>query len=130
MNTSTSRLPRTVSAYIRATNAGDAAAFITCFTDGAVVDDAGREFRGIDSIRAWSEREIFAPRVTLQVLGVTDLEGETMVTTKVDGNFDRTGLPDPVVINHHFQLEADQISRLTCRLAGRDVIDGGAISAG
>ena len=119
MNTLENRLTGTVSAYIRATNSGDAAAFIACFADAAAVDDAGREFRGIDAIRAWSEREIFAPRVTLEVLGVVERSGETIVTTKVDGSFDRTGLPDPVVIDHHIQLECDRIIRLTCRLAAR-----------
>ena len=44
--------------------------------------------------------------------------GETLITTKVDGNFDRTGLPDPVVIIHHITVEGDRIARLTCRLAG------------
>jgi hypothetical protein len=33
--------------------------------------------------------------VTLEVTAVAAKGGETIVTTKVDGNFDRTGLPDP-----------------------------------
>jgi hypothetical protein len=33
---------------------------------------------------------------TLELLRVEDRDGTTVVTTKVDGNFDRTGLPDPV----------------------------------
>jgi hypothetical protein len=113
----TTTLPPTAAAYIQATNDHDSAAFIDLFAAGAVVDDAGREFRGIPAIKAWSDHDIFAAQVTLEVLGVTDRSGETVITTKVDGNFDRTGLPDPILIDHHLTLADDQIVRLTCRLA-------------
>jgi hypothetical protein len=65
------------------------------------------------------DREIFDARVTLQVMDVADRGDEVVVTTKVDGNFDRAGLPDPVVIDHHIQANGDKIIELTCRLAGR-----------
>lgn len=113
----TTQVPDTIAAYIRATNNHDAAAFIACFSEGAVVNDAGREFCGIAAIKAWSDREIFDARVTLEVIKVTNRDGATVVTTQVDGNFDRTGLPDPVIINHHITVEGDKIARLTCQLA-------------
>ena len=105
-------------AYIQSTNAHDAAAFGALFADHAIVDDSGREFRGLDAIKAWSDREIFAARVTLDVIDASERDGETVITTKVDGNFDRTGLPDPVIINHHLKVDGDKIIGLTCRLAG------------
>jgi hypothetical protein len=114
----TTQLPQTVAAYIAATNNHDAAAFIALFANGAVVDDVGREFRGLAAIKAWSDREIFDARVTLEVIDVADNDRETVLTTKVDGNFDRTGLPDPVIIDHHIAVEGDKIVSLTCRLAG------------
>ena len=52
---------------------------------------------GLDAIGAWADSDIFAPNVTLEVIHFTDRDGETVITTKVDGNFDRTGLPDPVI---------------------------------
>lgn len=113
----TTTLPETAAAYIRATNNHDAAAFIALFADGAVVNDVGRTFRGRAAIKAWSDREIFDAHVTLEVVDVVDRDGETVVTTKVDGNFDRTGLPDPLIINHHITVEGDKIACLTCRLA-------------
>jgi hypothetical protein len=115
MNT---RLPATAADYIRATNDHDAAAFIALFIVDAVVNDAGREFRGTAAIKDWSDREIFAAQVTLDVIDVADRDGETIVTTKVNGNFDRTGLPDPVIINHHITVKGGKIGGLTCRLAG------------
>ena len=113
----TMTIPQTAAAYLRATNNRESAAFIDLFADGAVVNDAGREFRGIPAIKDWSDREIFDAQVMLEVLNVTDRDGETVLTTKVDGNFDRVGLPDPVIINHHITVEDGQIVRLTCRLA-------------
>jgi SnoaL-like domain len=114
----TIQLPATDTAYIRSINDGDAAAFITLFGDGAVVNDVGREFRGLAAIKEWSDREIFAPQVTLEVIDVVEHDGETVVATKVDGNFDRNGLPDPVIINHHITVQGGKIVGLTCRLAG------------
>lgn len=114
----TTKLPPIALAYIQATNNHNAAAFIALFAGGAIVYDAGREFRGIAAIKAWSDREIMDAQVTLEVLGAADRDGEVIITTKVDGNFDRTGLPDPVIINHHITAEGGQIAQLTCRLAG------------
>ena len=104
-------------AYVRSINDHHPAAFRALFADGAVVNDAGREFRGSAAIEAWSDREIFDAQVTLEVLSSIEQDGETVVTTKVDGNFDRTGLPDPVVIDHHLTVDGDKIVALTCRLA-------------
>jgi hypothetical protein len=114
------QLPPTAEAYVRSINDHDPAAFIALFAESAVVNDVGREFRGRAAIKAWSDREIFDANVTLEVLDAADHDGETVVTTKVDGNFDRTGLPDPVVINHHVTVEGDKIVGLTCRLAGKN----------
>ena len=89
----TTKLPQPVAAYIQATNDHDAAGFIACFKDNAVVNDAGREFRGSAAIGEWSRHEIMDAKVTLEVLAVAEREDEVTITTKVDGNFDRTGLP-------------------------------------
>lgn len=113
----TTQLPPLAADYIQATNTHNAAAFRALFADNAIVDDGGREFRGLDAIKEWSDREIFAAQVTLEVLDAADRDGEAVITTKVEGNFDRTGLPDPVIINHHVKVDGDKIVGLTCRLA-------------
>jgi SnoaL-like domain len=113
----TKQLTPTAEAYVQSINEHDAAAFNALFADSAVVNDNGRELRGGAAIKDWSDREIFAPLVSLEVLDATDRDRQSVVTTKVDGNFDRTGLPDPVIINHHITAEAGKIVKLTCRLA-------------
>jgi hypothetical protein len=112
----TTQLNSTAAAYVRSINTHDRGAFLPLFDASAVVDDAGREFRGTDAIKAWSDREIFDARVTLEVLDVAGGDAETVIMTKVDGNFDRTGLPDPVIINHHIAAAGGKIVGLTCRL--------------
>jgi hypothetical protein len=107
-----------VESYIQATNNHDAAAFLGLFADNAFVDDNGRAFHGRDAIMEWSDREIFSAQVTLDVIDFDVRDSEAVVTTKVDGNLDRTGLPDPVIIDQYFTVEGGKIVGLTCRLAG------------
>ena len=104
-------------AFVRTINDGDAAGFLALFAEEARVDDAGRTIEGLDAIRQWSEREIFAVRVTMELLDHRLQEGEEVVTVKVDGSFDKTGLPDPLVMDQHLRLEGSKITRLACRIA-------------
>ena len=116
----TKQMSPTAAGYVQSINEHNRTAFNALFADGTVVNDAGREFRCRAAIKDWSDREIFDAQVTLEVLDVTDRDGETVITTKVDGNFDRTGLPDPVIINHHITAKGGKIVALTCRLAGQE----------
>lgn len=109
----------TPDAYVRSINAHDSGAFLALFDDDSFVDDNGREFRGLAAIKAWSDREIFGAQVTLKVTDVVERNGATIVTAEVDGTFDRTGLPDPVIIDFHIATRGGRIARLTCRLAGK-----------
>ena len=110
-------LPRIAADYVKAVNDHDAVAFIRLFAPDAVADDAGRVFRGIDEIKSWSDRDIFEANVVLEVLAAEDSQGDVVVTTKVDGTFDRTGLPDPLVMQHRLEIKGDKILALECRLA-------------
>jgi hypothetical protein len=76
--------------------------------------------RGTAAIKEWSDREIFDADVTFDVINVAERDGQTVVTGKVDGTFDKTGLPDPLLISHYFMLHGDKIAALTCRLAGEE----------
>ena len=105
-------LPASVAAYIAATNAFDADALIACFAEGALVNDQLRDYWGIDAIRAWAEREIVGDRVTMKVVKVVDHFGDVIVTAQVDGEYDKTGLPGPLVLAFHFVVRAGKIVRL------------------
>lgn len=98
--------------YVRAVNAGAAAEFAAGFADDAVVVDVNRELRGLDAIAEWARTDIFGAHVHLDVLDVTERPGRTIVRVKIDGTFDRTGLPDPLVMNHEFEVAEGKITTL------------------
>ncbi len=110
------KLPKPIDAYLRAVNAGDTAALLSNFAADAVVKDIGREIHGSAAIKEWAEHEIFAVNVTMTIVAAIERDGQTIVTAKIDGTFDRTGLPDPLLIDHCFIIASDQIISLTCRL--------------
>jgi len=114
------KLPKPIESYIRAINAGDADALLSSFAADVVVHDIGRAFRGIAAIKEWANREIFAVNVTLDVMDAVERDAQTIVTVKIDGTFDRTGLPDPLLMDHCFTVAGDKITALTCRLAGQE----------
>jgi hypothetical protein len=111
------KLPKPV--YIRAINTRDTDVFQSSFAPDVVVQDVGREFCDIVEIKEWASQEIFAVNVTLDVMEVAQRGGQTIVTVKIDGTFDRAGLPDPLLMDHCFTIAADKISVLTCRLAAK-----------
>ena len=105
-------LPGPVAKYLRAVNAGATDEFRASFADDAVVVDVNRELRGLDAITAWAAADIFGAHVQFDVLDVTELQGRTIVRVKIDGTFDRTGLPDPLVMNHEFKVAEGKITEL------------------
>jgi len=110
-------LPAPIALYLHATNTHDADAFQSAFATDAVVHDIGREIRGHAAIMAWAKEEIFAVNVTLELLSTAHRDSQTILTVKVDGTFDRTGLPDPLIMEHLIIRDGDKITSLTCRLA-------------
>jgi SnoaL-like domain len=105
-------LPGPIASYLRAVNSGAKEEFSTSFANDAVVVDVNREVRGLDAITAWASADIFAALVHFDVLDVTEREGRTIVSVKIDGTFDRTGLPDPLVMNHEFKVAEGKIAEL------------------
>jgi hypothetical protein len=105
-------LPWPIANYLRAVNAGAKEELPASFADDAVVVDLNRELRGLDAITTWAGADIFAVHVRFDVLDVTERPGRTVVRVKIDGTFDRTGLPDPLVMNHEFKVAEGKISEL------------------
>ena len=106
-----STLPAPVQGYIAASNAFDGDALIAWFADDALVNDR-REFWGKDAIRAWLDREIIGDKVTTNPTATAEHYGEVIVHAVTDGDYDKTGLPYPLVLTYYFTVRGDRIVRL------------------
>ena len=114
----TTHIPEPAAGFVRAVNDRDPAWLIALFAEDAVVDDAGRKIRGREAIREWAAHDIFAANVTFEVRDVSGTDGDATVTATVDGTFDRTGLPDPLIMTFRVVSKRGKIGGVTCRLAG------------
>lgn len=112
MNLDTHHLPPVIAAFIAAANKPDPQAYVDCFAEHAVVVDEGQEWTGKPAIKQWSDQYHFGANVTLEPRAVKSNGDEIVVTCKVDGDYDKTGLPDPLLLGFHFQLQDEKIVRL------------------
>jgi hypothetical protein len=108
----TKTMPSPVSAYIQATNSFDLDGFVALFDDDALVNDHRDEFIGKEQIRAWAAREIVGDHVTLRVVTQRVVGNHVALKAEVDGDFDKKGLPSPLVLAFYFSLSGGKISAL------------------
>lgn len=108
--------PEPIGEFVRAVNESDRAGFLRTFARDATVRDIGKEFSGHDAIKQWSDSEIFDVHCRFEVVDLAERDGEIVVTAKVDGTFDKTGLPDPLLFELSFALRGDKISAFSSRL--------------
>ena len=107
------KLPQPIENYVRSVNAGAPDDFAASFADDARVKDVEREIRGLDAIKEWARHDIFGVHARFDAVRVTEGNGRTVVTVKIDGTFDRTGLPDPLLMDHAFTVLDGKITELT-----------------
>jgi hypothetical protein len=105
-------LPEPVAAYIQAMNTFNLDAFLATFADDALVNDQLRDYWGKSAIREWATRDIIGDRVTMYVVKVVEHYGHAILTANVDGDYDKKGLPDPLVLAFYFSTRRDKIVQL------------------
>jgi hypothetical protein len=101
-----------VADHVAAVNAFDEDAIVATFADDALVNDAHREFWGSAAIRRWVAREMVGDKVTIEVTEVIDHHGDTIVRGRYDGEYDKTSLPDELILTNYFTLRNGKIVRL------------------
>jgi hypothetical protein len=107
------KLDKVIAEHLAAVNAFDTDAIVATFTEDAFVNDARREFRGIDAIRAWIEREMVGDKVTIDVREVVDNYGDTIVRGAYDGEYDKTNLPaGELIMSNYFGVRDGRITSL------------------
>jgi hypothetical protein len=101
-----------VAEHIAAVNAQDIDAATATFAPDAYVNDNRREFVGIDAIRRWITKEMVGDKVTIDVREVLDHHGDIIVRGAYDGTFDRTNLPDEIILTNYFSVRDGKIVSL------------------
>ncbi len=106
-------LDKAIAEHLAGVNAFDIDAIVAPFAEGAFVNDVRREFRGIDAIRAWAERELVGDRVTIDVREVVDNYGDTIVRGAYDGQYDKSALPPgELIMSNYFGVRNGKITSL------------------
>lgn len=58
----------------------------------------------------WVATEIVGDRVTIDVTEVIDHHGTTAVRGRYNGDYDKTNLPDELILTNYFVIEDDAIT--------------------
>jgi hypothetical protein len=106
-------LPQVVAEYTAAVNAFDDDRIVATFASDAYVNDDRREIWGIEAIRKFIAKEIVGDRVSMEVREVVDHYGDIIVRAKYEGDYDKTNLPEELIMTNYFSLRDGKIISLT-----------------
>jgi ketosteroid isomerase-like protein len=105
-------LPPIVAEHIDAVNAHDTDRIVNTFARDAYVNDNSREIWGTDAIRKFMNKEFTGDHVTMEVREVLDHNGEIIVRAKYDGTYDKTSLPEELIMTSYFTIHDGNITSL------------------
>lgn len=105
-------LPAAIADHIAAVNRFDLDAVMATLAPEILVNDVAREFWGTEHVRAWILKEMIGDHVTLEPVEVVDNAGMYAVRCKFDGDYDKTNLPDPLIMTNYFRVVDDKIVTL------------------
>jgi SnoaL-like domain len=105
-------LPAIVAEYIAAVNDFDTDRIVATFAPDAYVNDNRREIWGTESIRAFFAKEFVGDHVTMEVREVIDHYGDILVRACFDGTYDKTNLPDELVMTSYFGIRDGRITSM------------------
>jgi ketosteroid isomerase-like protein len=105
-------LPHIVAEHIDAVNSHDTDRVVNTFTHDAYVNDNRREIWGADAIWKFVHKEFTGDQVTMEVREIIDHHGEIIVRAKFDGTYDKTNLPEELVMTSYFTISDDKIASL------------------
>ena len=101
----------------RRLNAHDADAILTSFAFDAYVSAQRGEYVGTDAVRRFIQLEIVDDNVTMAVREVVAHHGDTILRVLYDGDYDKTNLPEEVVLSNYFSVRDGKIISLIIRLS-------------
>jgi hypothetical protein len=101
-----------IAEHIRAINSFDVDAIMATFAPDAYVNDDRREIRGAAAIRDWVKKGIVGDHVTIEPVEVLDHYGDTIVRGRYEGDYDKTNLPDVLIMSNYFSVRDGKIVSL------------------
>jgi hypothetical protein len=107
------QLPAVVAEHIAAVNALDTERIVATFAPDAYVNDNRREIWGTGAIRDFMAKEFVGDHVTMDVREVIGHYGDVIVRARYDGTYDKTNLPDELVLTSYFSVRDNKIVSLT-----------------
>ena len=105
-------LPAIVAEHIAAVNAFDTERIVATFAPDAYVNDNRREIWGTEAIRAFMAKEFAGDRVTMEVREVIDHYGDIIVRARFDGTYDKSNLPEELIMTSYFGIRDGKIISL------------------
>ncbi|PNQ82873.1 nuclear transport factor 2 family protein [Paenibacillus sp. F4] len=109
-------LPSAVETYFTSANKSQLEVLTSAFDKDALILDNHREIKGMEAIKSWCEAEILGPNVTFEIVDMDDSNNTIVVIAKVDGDFDKSNLPDPLLLKHQFIVNNNKIKELIITL--------------
>ncbi len=114
----TTKLTGVIAEYVDAVNASDLDAIVATFASDAYINDGRREIRGRDAIRRFAEKEVVGDHLSMDVTEVIQQHGQSIVRARYDGTYDKTNVPDPLILTSYFTVQDNKIvSQITILVA-------------
>lgn len=105
-------LPKPVAQFVQAANTGDLAQLLPAFVEDAIVNDQLCEYSGIDEIRQWATQDVIERNLRIYVIEMRTHYGQVILTAQIDGDFDKRGLPNPLLLTFYFTQDRGQLVQL------------------
>jgi hypothetical protein len=105
-------LPQPVARFVAGINTADVALVLSQFVEDAIVNDQLREYCGAESIRQWAEQECIGKALTIDVIDARRHYGQMILTGRIWGDFDKRGLPDPLLLTFYFTQDGCKVVQL------------------
>jgi ketosteroid isomerase-like protein len=110
--TNTTQPQGVLAEHLAAVNRFDAEAIMATFAPDALVNDNRREFWGTEQIRDWVDRELVGDHVRIEPVQTLEHHDLTIVRGRYDGDYDKTGLPDELILSNYFTIADGLITSL------------------
>lgn len=101
-----------IAEYVKAMNAHDNDAIMAAFAKDAYVNDNRRHMAGVDAIQGWVAKEVVGDKLTIDVREVIDHYSDTIVIGAYDGTYDKTNLPQELILTSYFSVRDNRIVSL------------------